>query len=65
MDGKNGIKLMRKEGCGERKAQVKVDSNSGMLALLQRNQDIILNGESALICTSLLVSMQLMEGRVD
>lgn len=40
----------------------KVDSNSGMLALLQRNQDMILNGELALICTSLLVSMQLVEG---
>lgn len=42
--------------------KAKVDSNSGMLALLQRNQDMVLNGELALICTSLLVSMQLVEG---
>lgn len=42
--------------------KAKVDSNSGMLALLQRNQNMVLNGELALICTSLLVSMQLVEG---
>lgn len=42
--------------------RAKVDSNSGMLALLQRNQNMVQNGELALICTSLLVSMQLVEG---
>lgn len=33
-----------------------------MLALLHRNQDLVPNGELALICTSFLVSMQLVEG---
>lgn len=33
-----------------------------MLALLHRNQFLVLNGELALICTSSLVSMQLVEG---
>lgn len=42
--------------------KAKVDSKSGMLALLPRNQDMVLNGELALICTPLLVSMQLVEG---
>lgn len=42
--------------------KAKFESNSGMLALLQRNQNMVLNGELALICTSLLVSMQLVEG---
>lgn len=42
--------------------KVRVYSNSGMLALLHRNQVLVLNGELALICTSSLVSMQLVEG---
>lgn len=48
----------------EGRLKAKVDSNSGMLALLHRNQDLVsvLSGELALICTSSLVSMQLVGG---